>query len=297
MRARADAQKAISIQPDSSLALVVRARLQRSGGDLDGALSDLTTAVNGGDRDANLYVERGDVYRSLGAYGEAISDYASALDIRPHLTTAVTGRALSHQYLGSLEEAQADFDRALAIEPAVASHYHLRGRLRRWRGDIHGALVDHNRAIELDPNAQDAYAGRAFTAIALGDFPRALDDINKVIELGPAKSFAYYLWQWEMYVRLGRLTEAQGAIEAGFQAASDELERTVVRMTSGAESLESALSKCHTGCDRAGTAYYAGVRALLDAQQDDAEARFRECISAGCVREAEYDLARLRLPN
>ena len=100
-----------------------------------------------------------------------------------------------------------------------------------------------------------------------------------------------------MCVRLGRFAEASQAITSALEAARDDLERTIVDVCAGNEPPDSAFAKCRTGCDLAGAEYYAAVVASLNGQHDAAAQLFRRSISAGCVTEAEHELARARFLN
>ena len=149
--ARADADRAIALRPDSARALFTRARVRRHAGALAGALADVDKGIILDPGDARLIALRGLLRLDAGHPADALADLELAI------TKGVGG-------------------------PAHAA------KAEAWH-DLHRfseAIGEWNLALAEDPEDVAAFAGRADAFLHLGQCDSALADLEDAAEAGPA---------------------------------------------------------------------------------------------------------------
>jgi Tfp pilus assembly protein PilF len=92
-------------------------------GDYDGAISDLTKAIEFDPHDPTAYNARGLAYQRKGElttahrdFSKAIDDFTKAIEHDPNNRLAHRNRALAYKKLGQPGKAQADFDAFLKLD-------------------------------------------------------------------------------------------------------------------------------------------------------------------------------------
>lgn len=99
-------------------------------GDLGGALTDYSKAIDEDETLLKAWVNRGSVLLALGDLEAAIEDWTRAVELDAACAAALANRALALRQLGRFDEAIADYDRALA---AGGPSWPERERVRRSR--------------------------------------------------------------------------------------------------------------------------------------------------------------------
>ena len=180
-----------------ALALSDRHLLERT---YDGAIADLSKAIDLGRKDAPTYLYRALAWQGKKDYRRAIADYDEGLKLSPSNAIALTYRGMSYQSLSDFDHALADYDAAIKADPRYAKAYADRGYLRRTQGKIDAAIADYDAALKLDPSANYIYVNRGSAYRAKGDFERAVADYDVVIKANPKyapavfnRGFAYFL--------------------------------------------------------------------------------------------------------
>ncbi len=141
-------ERVLAIRPRHPQALLCRGSRRLDQGDLDGAIADLSHAI----------------------------------DIHPRLVEALVNRGQARESRGEMDEAISDFDRAIDIDSGLTMAYVNRGFARRSKGDIDGAIADYDRAIDLDPTVPEAFANRALAREAKGELDGALQDFERALQ-------------------------------------------------------------------------------------------------------------------
>jgi serine/threonine protein kinase/tetratricopeptide (TPR) repeat protein len=144
-------------------------------GNLDQAVSTLTTALNADPQFALGYAARGEAYR-----------LKYELDKNPKWT----------------EMALADATKATSLNGSLPSAYVTLGELHNAGGKNDLALEEFQRALQLDPRNADALKGLAHTYETAGRAVDAEAAYKKAIALSPD--------YWDAYDRLGNFYDAQG---------------------------------------------------------------------------------------
>jgi Mlc titration factor MtfA (ptsG expression regulator)/Tfp pilus assembly protein PilF len=110
--ALADLNEALRLCPDHEVALVERAALRTTNGDLDAALADLDEALRLCPRDDAAWRWRGEVYYRLDRHEQALHDLDRAVQLSPHDAEGYEVRADVLEALGRKDDAQRDRDTA-----------------------------------------------------------------------------------------------------------------------------------------------------------------------------------------
>jgi tetratricopeptide (TPR) repeat protein len=136
---------------------------------------------------ALAYFKRGNARKEMGDLSGALSDYTKALDLDPNLPQVFNNRGNTLKAMGDYEAAIKDYDRAIEINPRFAFAYNNRGAARFLTGDLDRAVADYDRAIKLKPDYALAYANRGLIFLKRGDSRRAERDFNKCVKLNPSE--------------------------------------------------------------------------------------------------------------
>jgi tetratricopeptide (TPR) repeat protein len=145
---------------------------------------------------AGAYNDRGLARFEKGDLDGAISDYTTAIEIDPRYTHAYYNRGIARRAKGDLDGAIADYNKYIEMEPRDADGYYKRGVAREAKGDLDGAIADYNKYIEMEPRDAFAYTNRGFARKAKGDLDGAISDYTTAIEIYPRFAAAYNSLAW-----------------------------------------------------------------------------------------------------
>lgn len=150
--ARADAEAALKLNPETYQALIVRSVLP--GVSFDEGIADLTAAIRLR-RDSPLpSANRALLYHHRKDYRQAITDATRAIEVadkRPSgmLSSTFLTRGAAHAYLGEYPEALADYAKAAELTPGEPRVFFQRSAVYSRLGDEDKAAADLARAREL----------------------------------------------------------------------------------------------------------------------------------------------------
>ena len=161
--------------PPDARAWSERGHARLLGGDLDGAIADLTQALALEPARHEALMWRALVHTQRRDWDAAIADYDAAIAVAPAIGGAWMGRGMVHVHRGDDRAALADLDAAIARNPTLAPAWWTRGDLHARAGDHARAIADLGQAIALAPRAA-LYRRRAAAHRAAGDLACALDD-------------------------------------------------------------------------------------------------------------------------
>ena len=161
-------------------------------GNIDGAIADLTTAIQ---TDANMvdaYILRGETYMQIGNYRSAMDDFNAAIALDAENSIAYYDRSLLNTRLEDFESAMNDINNALATYTAKPNNilqlrdlYAKRGQLNLWAKNWEGAVADYTNSLARPEGTVSAsvYAERAEAYTALGDYAPAINDYTSAIRV------------------------------------------------------------------------------------------------------------------
>lgn len=145
-----------------------------------------------GRRDAESFLDEGNVYFNVGQYGLAIERYGKALELDPELTAAYYNRANARTRAGEYDGALSDYDRALALQPHDADALNNRGMLHLYHASYGDALSDFNAALSIDPSDTTVMVNRGLAQLHGGDPAAALVDFQSAAALDNTDAAAHY---------------------------------------------------------------------------------------------------------
>ncbi len=184
--------KAALSDPSPAIAAYQRGVARYDEQDWEGAIRELTNAIQFNPRYAEAYLKRGNTHMQKDDWDAAISDYNHAISRDPREAIAWNNRGLAWQHKHEPEQALRDYSRPIELNPKWPVAYHNRAGIKHDQGDFQGALEDYNLALRLDDKLAAVYNNRAVTRKALGDLQGALNDYSKAIELRPNFALAYF---------------------------------------------------------------------------------------------------------
>lgn len=183
--------ESIRLQPDFAEAYAFRGQARESV-DRDGALEDMTRAIELEPGSANRYNSRGEYLNHLGDYTGAIRDLDEAIRLDPGFAIAYNNRGDAHRENGDLEAALQDFTRAIELAPDLFLFYLNRANIFRDKRDFQAALDDCNQAIQLQPNFAGAYNSRGSAWRGMNNLDAAIADYTTAIQLDPGTAYYFY---------------------------------------------------------------------------------------------------------
>jgi len=222
-------------------------------GDMDGAIKDLTTAIESG-ADTDAYVLRGEIYMQTGNYRAAMSDFDTAIKTDASSAVAYYDRALLNTRLENYNAALNDINNSLAV---VASNptpmlqlrdlYAKRGQLNLWLKNWDGAVADYTNSLARPDGVVNptVYAERAEAYTALGNYAAAIADYESAVrviseqiqgtntieerESLSSNAMAYFEKSAALNLNLGNIAAARTDLQAA---------RTIAVALSDAETIE-----------------------------------------------------------
>ncbi len=195
-------------------------------GDLLGAESDLSAALEINPVYTEAYHYRGIVHAELGNYEDAVRDFTAAIDLRPDIAGSYYSRGVTHlrnkQWVKSLVDfdmvlrftdkdaqthinrgvallgmrdtlgAHENFDLAIRTNRDYSEAYNQKATLLLQQERNEEALEMFNQAIRCDSTYLAPIFNRAITLCNLERYQEAIGDYRRVLELSPYTVSAYF---------------------------------------------------------------------------------------------------------
>jgi tetratricopeptide (TPR) repeat protein len=178
-------------------------------------IAALTARIRKSPRNAELYLERGELYRLHGERAAALADYAAAARLNPDLAAVDFARGMLFYEAGRLKAAKAALTRFLLRQPGHADALVTRARVLVKLGRRLDAAADFTRAIEgLDKPKPEYYLERAHALAAEGGarVEEAVAGLDEgVAKLGPVATL--HLLAVELDLERGRYDAALARLE------------------------------------------------------------------------------------
>jgi tetratricopeptide (TPR) repeat protein len=163
------------------------------GGVIEEALHDVAPQpVSTAGRDAESYLDEGNVYFNVGQWALAIDRYSRALELDANLTAGYYNRANARTRSGEYDQALADYDQALRLQPNDTDALNNRGMLHLYRANYDAALQDFNAALAGDPSDTTVMVNRGLAYLHGGDPAAALVDFQEAAALDSNDAAAHY---------------------------------------------------------------------------------------------------------
>ncbi len=140
---------------------------------------------------ADVYIDRGNIYYDRQGYPQALADYDRAISLNPENAEAYINRGNVYYEQQKYEEALADYSKAIVLNPNDALAYNNRGLVYTDLQEYEVALEDYSRAITLNPENAEAYVNRGNIYYEQRKYEEALADCDRAIALNMKDAFAY----------------------------------------------------------------------------------------------------------
>mmetsp|Transcript_75101 Transcript_75101/g.140076 ORF Transcript_75101/g.140076 Transcript_75101/m.140076 type:complete len:410 (+) Transcript_75101:134-1363(+) len=173
------------MSPDSPDAYVVRGWLKYEDGDWDGALADLTRALELDPKNARAWSRRGVVRVLKGQIIEALADCRQAVKLEPDSALIWSHQGAVKFEAGDYKGAIEDCSKAISLKPSLSDAWVDRGGAKLELGNAAGAIDDYTEALRLEPNSAPTLTNRAIAKHDLGDFEGAITDCRRAIQIRP----------------------------------------------------------------------------------------------------------------
>ncbi|MCF6368494.1 FecR domain-containing protein [Rhizobium halophilum] len=182
-------RRSLSLDPNEPTALEVRAHF-RSGfqGDLEGALSDLLTAVSITPGSSTTWNEIGNVQSARGAVREAEAAFLKAIALDPQDPVSHANLAIFYLDNSRIEEARKHIDLALSADPSFDIALVARGRYHLQTGELDKAVDDLLAGTVANPAYSQGQLLLAAAHYEKGDrvpAEQALDNAQRLDENDP----------------------------------------------------------------------------------------------------------------
>ena len=216
--------------PDYVPGYLTRGQMHLERKDTLKALADYDKAIEIDPYTAQSFSARGLLQFQMKDYNKALADLDEAIRLDPFFTGNYINRGLVKYNLNDLRGAMADYDRVIEMDENNLIALFNRGLLRAQVADNNRAIRDFDKVIEIEPDNTMAYINRAMLHAEIGDNASAIEDLNVVLNDYPDFFTGYYM-RAEMKRQLNDLRGA----ERDFLAARNEEAKAKKRATADAE--------------------------------------------------------------
>lgn len=169
--------------------LLARADAHDDKGDLLRAIADYNEAIKLDPANATAFESRGTAFLRNGNHDRAIEDYNEAIRLNPDFALAYADRGAAYYFKKDYERAIKDYDEAIRLDPKRAGTFSNRGAAYKKLGRNDRALADESEAIRLDPTQAATFDNRGLSYAHNRDYDRAIEDYNEAIRLRPQANF------------------------------------------------------------------------------------------------------------
>ena len=193
------ASQLIQLQPASAEGYAMRALSYTRRAQFSSAEQDASKAISLAPRDPAGHVQMGNIWLAQKQYAAAEKAYRDALNLTPGSSDALAG--LIHTYLvqNRVDEALTAANAQIAKVPNCSAFYDLLGSvLFAQKKDFSGAEAAFTKAGELDKNNQDAIVMLGQVQAARGAPAEAIATYQHALR-GDAQDIGFYILLGELY--------------------------------------------------------------------------------------------------
>jgi choline-sulfatase len=211
-QAMADVRTIMRDHPGFPTAFGMYASMQRSTGDLPGAIATLEDIVRRNIADARVFVTLAGYLEDSGAHEKAIGVLQAVIASHPDFADAYGSLGAVYSQAGRHADARAALRRVLELDPSSATAYENLGIDELRAGERAAAIADLNRALELDPLLTVAHNAIATALMLDGRKDEAIGHWRQAIASNPRAYDALFNLATALHQE-GRLDEARPYIE------------------------------------------------------------------------------------
>lgn len=214
--AKAHSENALSLDPKSSEALLVKGLIQREDGDLVTAIRTLEHAREANPRNVDALYYLGNSWRDAGDYQKAIDYHERSFELDPQYFFNAYNLWVDYWFCGMYDKALLAGNKAVSLDPEHFLSYLIRCLNATHAGKEQEAVELATKLIELEPNHVDSYAERALIYCNFGKFDEALKDVQYLYAHDP-ESQTLIGAALPLYVNLNKYKEASHLLAKALQ--------------------------------------------------------------------------------
>jgi tetratricopeptide (TPR) repeat protein len=252
----------IAKHPDDAPAYEARARVYLDARKYDLASADAEKGLSLTPDSLNFLTLHGAAQSALKNYARALDDYERAADLEPDSASVFEGWGQILEKAGRPDDAARAYDEALHLAPASTATHGLADELKRKAGRWQDAIKDLDEAIEFQGDNAGMLNNRCWTRAEVGqELDKALADCDAALKLKP-KSPDILDSRGLVKLRLGRFADAiadyDSALALSPKQASSLYGRGVAKLHKGdtaagqadlaaAKALDPTIAETYTG--------------------------------------------------
>ena len=198
--------------PGFPTAFGMYASMQRTTGDLPGAIATLEDIVRRNIADTRVFVTLAGYLEESGAHEKAIGVLQAVIAAHPDFADAYGSLGAVYSQAGRHVEARAALRRMLELDPSAATAYENLGVDELRTGEHDAAIADLNRALALDPLLTVAHNAIATALMLEGRKDEAIAHWKQAVDSNPRSFDALFNLATALHQE-GRHQEARPYIE------------------------------------------------------------------------------------
>lgn len=246
------ANKNIAANAKNIDALVARGMLYLSKRNAEGALADLSAAINVSPKDGRLYDYRARFYLAQNKFPEAAADAQEAIKLGRTLPATSLRYAVALAETDATPEAiTAAFEATLALVDNYGAAHARYAIALVAQGDYTTANAALQKALEFDPQLAYVYGYRALVNIQLKRFETVEADLASALTADPSCTFCYFArGTYNADVKLDKeaaLADFTKAIELSPDDPRSYVGRALVRLNAAKYSAVAPVSTAEVG--------------------------------------------------
>jgi serine/threonine-protein kinase len=220
-QARQAVDAALAHDPTLAAAHYSLAGLRNAGGDPEGAIASLRTAITLQPTFAEAHTLLGRILFDRGQVDEGIEEVRHAISLRPDAYTSHYALAFMFYSRGRNEEAIEHLKRVTELQPSYTPAYTLLGAAHQRLGHVDAAIGYYEHATRVGPSAA-GWSNLGLLLYESGRIRESLEPFLKAVSLD-ANSPSLRRNAGDAYARLGDRARAQEMYEAAIALATQQL--------------------------------------------------------------------------
>ncbi len=184
------------------------------------ARANADTAISLDPDSSEGHVALASFYSETGAQSQALHEYGVALSLDPSDTRTMTYQAQTLSDINRWNDAEETYKRIIRLRPNYWLAYNELGNNYNAQANYVDALAAYQAAAAAAPGRADPFNNIASMYFQLGDFKEALSAIDKAIALAPKDGF--YQTRSDILRAQGRYAEALKSASQGAKLNPDE---------------------------------------------------------------------------
>ena len=188
-KALLDMNEAIRLHPQESQYYVIRAQINYSLDNLDGALDDYSYAIDHDSRNMIAYYNRAVLRTEINDVNRAIEDFSMVLKLNPLDYRTLYNRAILYKNIHDFDNALADITKVIEVLPDFPVAHFVRSEIYKEMGQERKANQEYDKSIAMVKRLASSEKTRK-----VGDpFTKAIEEKDPNVESVVASQFSEIL--------------------------------------------------------------------------------------------------------